>query len=237
MRRMTTATLVAVSLLSAGCGVLERDLPTEVANTSRERTGVLRVVEWGVTDGLLSVRVHNDSQRVLRRAEAVMVIRLDDGVSLSAAGTLPDDLCCTLLDVPPGKDFGLYADLGERADLVEDVEIRFDRVSWAPPDSPSTPELVMDEPVLADTAGGAEVRTRITASEDLPALAAQAFLRGPDGEFLAVVSGRFRCFAADRPRSVVVQLFHPVPKGTVIESVETYPMSGATAGAAGSCPE
>lgn len=236
MRRTTATLAVVLSLSTAACGVLERRVPDEIPNPERERPGALKVDQWGVTDGLLSVRVENNSEAMLERADATIVVELADGSSISARGEAPQDLCCTLLDVPPDEDFGLYVDLGERAEAVEQVEVSYSNLTWAPAEATTkVPSIVLGEPKLADTEGSTEVRVDVTADADLETIAAQVFLHGPDGEFLAVVSGRFRCFTADEPRPIVVELYHPVPDGTVVESMVAYPLTTETADAVGSC--
>ena len=113
------AGIVALSLGLSGCGLLERDPPEEVPNVNPAGSSsnrALTLVDWGVVDGLLSVRLRNTTERTLERANALVTIRLADGVSLSSGPSVPDDECCTLLGVPPGGDFGVYVDIGLAAE-------------------------------------------------------------------------------------------------------------------------
>jgi hypothetical protein len=225
-RRALSVLTVLLALVASGCSFLQRDLPEEVPNPQAQQTQVLQVVDWGLVDGLVSVRVRNTSDdRALRRAEAVITVRMDDGTSVAAGGSVDHDLCCTLLDLPPGGEFGIYIDLGVADESVDDVDVRLDNLTWRPADDEQVPLPRLSRPVLEQADVAAEVVTRVRTADQVPLLAAQAWLVGPDGEFLAVVSGRFRCFEKDTPRQVRLELFHPVPEGTSVAEVVAYPIT------------
>lgn len=237
-RELVGAALAVVLTLSSACSVLARDVEPEQPNRSRASAGPLDVVDWGIVEGLLSVRVVNNTDRTLERAEAVINIVTGDGRGgVSAGASVDDDLCCTVLSLPPGGHFGLYVDLGPDIGEVQDIQVSYAEVAWSPAVADALTMLKPGEARLAGGETNATVTTRITATDgQVDAAAGQAFLTGPDGEFLAVVSGRFSCFSPGEPRKVVLELFHPVPEGTTVESVVAYPLrdESSTAGA-GSC--
>lgn len=237
-RELVGATLAVVMALSGGCSALAREVEPEQPNRSQSGAGPLDVVEWGVVEGLLSVRVVNNTDRTLERAEAVINIVPTGGRGgVSAGGSVPDDLCCTVLSLPPGGHFGLYVDLGPEIGEIADIEVSYADVAWSPAVDNALSTLQSGKVRLEGGRSEATVTTRITSTDKLvDAAAGQAFLTGPDGEFLAVVSGRFSCFSPGRPRTVVMELFHPVPDGTTVESVVAYPLRDATTTVgAGSC--
>lgn len=237
MRRNLVGALAIALTLSSACSVLSRDAEPEKPNRSQQRWAVLDVVDWGVVDGLLSVRVVNNTGRTLERAKAVINIVRTDGVSLSAGGSVEDDTCCTVLSLPPDGHFGLYVYLGVETDEIEEVRVSYADVAWSPAISDALTSLEAGRVSLKGGEAGATVTAMITAKDKpVDAAAGQAFLTGPDGEFLAVVSGRFSCFSPGRPRRVEMELFHPVPGGTTVDSVVAYPLSDRTTTAgAGSC--
>ncbi len=230
MRRILVgAALVVVLALSSACSVVSRDLEPETPNPSRQAAGPLMVVDWGIVDGLLSVRLVNDTDRNLERAKAEISVVRADGLRIGAGGAESDDLCCTVLSLPPGGHFGLYVDLGIDADQVADVEVNYTEVAWSPPREEALTALTTRKATLVGGETNASVTALVTSSDEpVDAAAGQAFLNGPDGEFLAVVSGRFSCFSPDRPREVMLELYHPVPDGTTVESVVAYPLSDLT---------
>lgn len=241
------AGVVALALGLSGCSLLERPLPEETPNANpagSSGTRALTLVDWGVVDGLLSVRLRNTTDRTLDRASALVTIRLADGVSMRSGPAVLDDECCTLLGVPPRSDFGVYVDLGGAAGTTDDVdavEVTYTELAWAPPPSAEekkpAPTLDLGSFRLETGEGGAEVVTEITAEGgDVAAVAGQAFLTTADGSFLAVVSGRFKCFAEDQPRKVVMELFHSVPEDTVVETVVAYPIPASSASDETDCP-
>ena len=238
MRRILVGAALAVAMtVTSACSVLSRDAEPEEPNRS-QGSAVLGIVGWGVVEGLLSVRVVNNTERTLEHARAVINIVRADGVSLSAGGSVADDACCTVLSLPPQGHFGLYVDLGLAPEEIEEVQVSYADVAWAPAVADALTTLETGRVSLEGGDTGATVTAMITA-QDAPvdAAAGQAFLTGPDGEFLAVVSGRFSCFSTSRPRRVEMELFHPVPDGTTVESVVAYPLNDPTTTAgAGSCP-
>ena len=238
MRRFLVGTVLAAVLVgSSACGVLEREAAVERPNQEQQGSAVLEIVDWGVVGGLLSVRVVNKSGRTLERARAVITIVRGNGVSVSAGGSVVDDKCCTVLSLPPEGHFGLYVDLGEQAEGIQEVRVGYADVSWSPPVDDALTTLDPKRVSLTRGESGTTVTSMVTTTDDLvQAAAGQAFLTGPDGEFLAVVSGRFSCFSPSRPRRVKMELFHPVPDGTTVESVVAYPLNDPTTTAgAGSC--
>lgn len=229
MSARVPAVLLAVALSTGGCDLLERELPAEVPNDAQVDASPFPVVDWGVVDGLLSVRLHNNGDKTLARADALITVRLTDGATVQSGPSRDNDLCCTVLDVPPDQDFGVYVDLGLEAEQIDDVSVSYRNLAYAAAASQASPRVRAGDAELVGGDTEAQVAVPLTAQGgDVPALAGQAFLTGPDGSFLAVVSGRFACFTQGEARDVVMELYHPVPDGTTIESVVAYPLADPT---------
>ena len=237
---------VAVAIGSSGCSDLRAQLEgAEVVEPSVDASyaalpTVLETAEWSETDGLVSVIVRNDNDRDLRTAEVTMTARDENGEVLGTYGTSSmggDSSCCTVQSLAPGEEFGLYFAVGEGSDRIDDVELTYSRLAWAqkPSGSPS--------PEASD---GTAVRARATdfviqqdqtvvratvevGEEDIPRALVQAVLRGRSGQLIAVVTGRWPCFAAVSTRRIRMELFQPVPLGTGVDSVSIRPIGDAVA--------
>jgi hypothetical protein len=68
----------------------------------------------------------------------------------------------------------------------------------------------------------------------VPQARVQAFLNGPDGEFLAVVSGRWFCFSRGS-HEIRMEFPHPVPPNTTIDRVVIHPVDDDPDGTALNC--
>lgn len=190
-------------------------------------TGVLSTLEWGELDGMVSVRVRNDGDRTLRRATAVVTATDQHGVSVasSAAQAVRSD-CCTVLDLPPGATYGFYFDTTVDATAIADVEVRYRDVAWgAARDPASAATATATAADLVRSREGTVVLADVTPTgAALDGATVQAWLADPDGDLLAVVSGRWRCFPAGSARRIEMQLFHPVPAGTTVTGVQVLPL-------------
>jgi hypothetical protein len=182
----------------------------------------LAVVSWGQTSGQLAVVVRNASSRPIERMRVRITARdRSNATVLSTTGTAPD-VCCTIVGLPPGKIFGLFAELDGPAawDIarveVEPVSADFGKAG----DGPEVRAVATDlERAAGDTVVTADVT--VTGSHS-GYVAAQALLTGPDGRVAQVVSGRFYCFGSDGTREIRLHLFHPVPKSLRLDRVVAY---------------
>lgn len=184
----------------------------------------LKVRSWGVNDGLLSVVVVNRSRALVRSARAVITARDANGNSIATVSGPPSSRCCTILSLPPGGSFGLYAALGDAATRTRSVTVDYADVSMSAV-AAAAPELDVTDAALQTDNGLAVVSATVSVKNLTgPYIAAQAFLTNAAGSLIAVVSGRFYCFDSTDSRVVRIQLFHPVPAGTKIKSVVAYPI-------------
>jgi hypothetical protein len=231
--------LIVVGLLGSGCDQASTKLTgTGAAETVAEvapARPILVTQEWGVVDGMLSVVVRNTSDRTLRAAEAVITARDRNDVLVVSSLGARDGVCCTIAELPPGQEFGLYVDVGASADEIGRVDVAFRDVAWASTDE-SPASTLEAQPVQLDGNGeGAVVVAKVTTDQPMVAQASvQAFLDGPDGEFLAVVAGRWYCFSQGS-HEIRMQLLHPVPAGTTIDRIVIHPVTDDPGGTALNC--
>ncbi|MCD4526280.1 hypothetical protein [Nocardioides sp. cx-173] len=217
-------------LVLTGCSDLSAQLSgeqsSEPVNEAAAPPPPLVTESWGTVDGLLSVLVRNPSRRTLRYAAATVTARDASGVSVaSSRGEAEPRDCCVVTDLPPGATFGLYVDVGTDVESVQDVEVAFRDVAWRAPSPTKPPPMEATAIRLAAGASGAVVLADVaTPGGAVDEAVLQAHLVDAHGEFLAVVSGRWACFAAGGSRRIEMQLFHPVPPGTEVASVLAYPV-------------
>lgn len=247
MRTRLVVALVLVALLGvvgfagAGCSQLTSrsddggDDPSETPGAA-SASPILVTRDWGVVDGMLSVVVQNTTDRTLHSADAVISARDDSDVLVASSLEGPSDDCCTLTDLPPGQKFGLYLDIGDSAAGISRVDVAYRDVAWVPDGQEATANPLVARPVRLDGNGsGAIVVADVRASVPMVSTASvQAFLDGPDGRFLAVVAGRWYCFSRGS-HEIRMQLEHPVPAGTTVESVVVHPVADDPDGAATNC--
>jgi hypothetical protein len=235
---VTVVTLVVVGLLGSGCDQVSTTMDggaSESAPTKSPARPILVTQEWGVVDGMLSVVVRNTTDRTLRTAEAVITARDRTDVLISSSLEDPDGVCCAVVDLPPGQEFGLYVDVGDGADEISRVDVAYRDVAWSSADAAQASTLEA-QPVRLDGNGqGAVVVANVQTSEPMVAQASvQAFLVDPGGSFLAVVSGRWYCFSEGR-HEIRMQLLHPVPAGTTVDRVAIHPVTDDPDGTALNC--
>jgi hypothetical protein len=194
---------------------------TETAAQQHHRPD-LAVVSWGQTSGQLAVVVRNVSSRPIERMRVRITARdRSNAAVLSTTGTAPD-VCCTIVGLPPGKIFGLFAELDSSAawDIarveVEPVSADYGKAGDGPQVRAVATNLQREE---GDTVVTADLTVKGAHSGYV---AAQAFLTGTDGRVAQVVSGRFYCFGRDGTREIQLHLFHTVPKSLRLDRVVAY---------------
>lgn len=207
------------------------------------RTTILETVAWAELDGMVSVLVENPTDRVLRRADAMITVRNErDVVLASSASESMRGPCCTAVDVPPGGTVGFYFYAGEAVAEADRVEISYRNSAWAAEGSPEGPGVdVTPVGLRRNDRGTIAVAEVDTADQAVDTSFVQAMVNGPDGEFLTVISGYWYCLRPGAPQQVQMQLFQRVPAGSSIDAVSVVPMTeAATLGAAdppASCDE
>jgi hypothetical protein len=237
--------LVVAGLAGAGCSRISdkaSDGDAGSAPSQAPARPILVTKAWGVVDGMLSVAVENTTDRTLRSAVGVITARDRNDVLIATSLESPDG-CCAVVDLPPGQQFGFYVDIGNTAADISRVDVAYRNVAWAPAaEEPANP--LTAHPVRIDgridgkadgSADGAVVVASIRNTEPrVDQASVQAFLDGPDGKFLAVVAGRWYCFAQGR-NEIRMQLLHPVPAGTTVDHVVIHPVTDDTDGTALNC--
>jgi uncharacterized protein YceK len=237
IRRAIAVGVLALAPALGGCSTISDQLagsevdPT-VTTSAASADSLLETVTWAELDGLVSVVVRNPTDRVLRRAEAVITLRDSRGTVLASTpapttamtARLRDGGCCTVRSLRPGGTYGLYVGTAGPGSEVADVEVTYRDVSWS-----STPLSQVEARAVRIEEGprGSVVLADITAEEDLPSAVVQAVVTGPDGNLAAVVSGTWTCFEAGDTRRIFMQLFRRVPVGAMVESVAVHPDGGA----------
>ncbi|GAA4694420.1 hypothetical protein [Nocardioides conyzicola] len=233
-RRIGAAVLVLVLVgLSAGCS--QRSTPDDgAAPAAAAARPILVTRDWGVVDGMLSVVVRNTSDRTLRSATAVITARDRNDVLVSSSLEDPNG-CCAVTELPPGQEFGFYVDVGDTAADISRVDVAYRDVRWATAAN-SSPSPLEAKPVRLDGNGqGAIAIAEVTSSVRMvPQASVQAFLTDADGQFLAVVAGRWFCFSKGR-HEIRMQLQHPVPAGTTVDKVLVHPVTDDPDGTALNC--
>jgi hypothetical protein len=221
--------LMVVGLFGAGCSQVSAQIKGDAA-ASRDAPArpILVTQDWGIVDGMLSVVVKNTTDRTLRGAEGVITVRDRNDVLIVTSLESVDGACCAVVDLPPGQEFGFYVDVGASADDVSRVEVAYRNVSWAAPDKEAEQQLSAQPVSLGSSADATVVNATVSNSDPVVAQASvQAFLTGPDGEFLAVVAGRWYCVAQGTSH-IQMQLLHPVPAGTTVDRVVIHPVPDET---------
>ncbi|GAA1793414.1 hypothetical protein GCM10009795_043760 [Nocardioides hankookensis] len=240
MRTVTTfVVLIAVAIGGAGCTGVSSKVgggPDEVTSSPEATARPILVTQtWGVVDGMLSVVVRNTTDRTLRSAAAVITARDDNDVLVASTLESPTGTCCAVTDLPPGEEFGFYVDIGDDADRIERVDVAYREVSWAAADEPTANTLTAHPLRLDGNGRGAVVVADVrNAGPMVEQASVQAFLYGADGDFLAVVAGRWYCFSRG-DHQIAMQLLHPVPDGTTVKEVVIHPVSDDPDGTALNC--
>jgi len=194
--------------------------------TTRPATGPggLAVTAVGRDHGLLSVTVRNRGPREIVYARVrVTAVGRAGRTLLSTVGRRLSK-ATTIAGLPPGHDFGLVLTLPPGTRAVRSVRVAPVEETLAPWRG-RHPVLRTGPAALTTDDGDAVVEARFTAAGPVtPYVSAQAFLVDPRHRLVAVVSGRFYCFADGTSRTLRLQLLHPVPAGTRVASVIGYPI-------------
>ncbi|MDN4174394.1 hypothetical protein QWY28_15630 [Nocardioides sp. SOB77] len=220
----------ALALSLSGCSTISDQLAgSEVDPTATSAAAsagsLLETVSWAELDGLVSVVVSNPTERVLRRADAVITLRDSRGTALASSVTrMREDGCCTVRSLRPGGTYGLYVGTVDEGAEVADVEVTYRDVSWS---SAPLPEVGAEPVRIEEGPRGSVVLADVTAEEAVPSAVVQAVVTDPDGGLVAVVSGTWTCFAAGDTRRIFMQLFRRVPQGSLVESVSVHPDGAA----------
>jgi len=226
MRAILTAFL-ALTLLS-GCAQISDQIDDAEAETVSDEIAapsVMETVDWAELEGLVSVLVRNPTERMLRRAEAVITVHTPEGEELATSPRqVYEGACCTAIDVPPGGTFGFYLFTGDVEGAVEDVEVSYKNVSWGDAASGGGPVATAVPVQLSSNRLGtlaiADVTTR---GGPVDTAVVQAVLEDPDGSLVAIISGTWDCFQPGTPTRIEMQLYQTAPPGTEIRSVTVYP--------------
>jgi hypothetical protein len=198
----------------------------------------LHVSGWGVVDGLLSVLVENTGTTQIASAHTVITALDTHGAIIATVSGADGSLCCTIIGLQPHATFGIYADFGPAVTRTASVTVNYSAVQTRPAsDGAQASSITASDPQLASVSGVTVVRARLGASASAgPYVAVQATLRSPDGRLVAVISGRFYCLFPGNGLGVTLQLFHPVPAGTVVQQVNAFPIPSNLSAVTGGLP-
>jgi hypothetical protein len=240
VRAVRVGVLVVVLLVGiggTGCSQISRKASGADSASASSRASarpILVTQAWGVVDGMLSVVVENTTDRTLRNAVGVITARDRDDVPIATSRESPEG-CCAVVDLPPGQQFGFYIDIGDSAAEVSRVDVAYRNIAWAP-EAEEQANPLSAQPVRIDgsTDGTVVVADVRSTGPTVAQASVQAFLDGPDGEFLAVVAGRWYCFARGS-NEIRMQLLHPVPTGTTVDHVVIHPVTDEADSAALGC--
>lgn len=190
-----------------------------------KQPAALRVVQWGVNDGMLSVVVENTTDEEIRSAHVVITARDSRKTIIASVSGGSGALCCTIIALRPHETFGLYADFGPGVARTAKVSVDYSQVAVAGA-SHNADKITAYGWQLESRDDLTLVHTYLASQADVgPYVAIQALLSdGSTRQLVAVVSGRFYCLFPGQRLSVTLQLFHPVPAGTRIVRVNAFPI-------------
>jgi hypothetical protein len=230
------AAVAAGTLALGGCSQITDQIDGSDASAETEPVPtkpILVTRHWALNDDMLSVVVQNTSDRTLRYADGVITARSDDNQLLALSVDSADAGCCGVVELPPGQQYGFYLDVDDAdAERISRVEVSYRNVSWAQAQQPVGKDVGKDvdkEQVTARAVGIEQdgpdtvVLADLVSTASVREVVAQAFISGPDGEFVAVISGRWQCLERGT-RRIRMQLFHPVPDGARVDRVVVHPV-------------
>lgn len=227
------ALLVSLGLLLAlgtGCARVHDQLTGATVDSvvSSPADDVLRVVDWSVEGGLVSVVVRNVRDHTLETADVTLVGSSSSGAEVGAwPGSTPltSGGCCQIAALAPGETFGLSFAVGAPAASITAIRLDYQNMSWS-----SAP--VHPSPISAVLRGGglASDHTVVLATVRnhgplAPTVLVQAVLRGRSGHLYAVATDRWSCLAPGADRDVQLSLFQPVPRGVRVASIVARPLT------------
>lgn len=249
---MVVGYFLMTGAIGGGTHAAGQDPPTPgVASTSPAAVDVasgrtaspLKVVSWGETSGQLAVVVRNTTTWPISRMRVRITARNASGAILTSTIGTPRDVCCTVLGLPPGRSFGLFAEL-DPAVARDTASVEVEPVSPSGPPSRKVRGKAGSASVTVGKAALDRYRRDTVVTVGLTArgrglsgyLAAQALLTDASGRVVQVVSGRFYCFGPGSSRQVRLHLFHAVPSGLRLGRVMAYPIpAGVPAHVPGEC--
>lgn len=198
--------------------------PSPSPSASAPAPDPLRIVTWGDDGTHLSVVVRNVSHQLIRSARVLITVFDHDGTQQVATVGSARSKCCTVLGLPPGKDFGLYLPTISPADVgsVTVAALNPHTEPWQPgEDAVALATQGRLTRTRHDVTVTARVRIRGPAS---PYVIGQAFLVDRSRHLRAVISGRYYCFRSMRERHIRMHLTYSAPPGTILEKVVAYPI-------------
>lgn len=218
----------------AGCADLRDQVNGASVEPDNDTVGVapvLEEVEWSVTDGLLSVIVRNTNPDTLRSARVSLTAYSAKHAALASVSgdsMITESACCTVVDLAPDAEYGLYfalgADVGAR---VADIDLGFSDISFGEPEAASRPQIgATAQRTVLNRSRTTVAATLTNGSSPVSLALVQAVLRGQSGRLIAVVTGRWTCLRANETRPINVELFQPVPAGTVVDTITARPLTG-----------
>ena len=183
----------------------------------------LRLVAWGYDGTHLSMIVRNASDHMIRAARVLIEVYDPEGrLELATSGPATSK-CCTILGLPPGKQFGLYLPAISPAQVgsVKVKALKLRTEPWHGKHSVATASRWHltrgTDDVVVDTL----VRIHGPAT---PYVVGQAFLTDRAGHLRAVTSGRYYCFGRQTKRRIKMHLTFSAPPGTIVSKVVAYPI-------------
>jgi hypothetical protein len=179
------------------------------------------------------VVVSNVGDATVRSARAIISAEDAFGNVVAAvsaqAGTALGVRCCTIIGLAPGQRYGLYSNVGTRISRVKSVSVQY-TAARTDASNVTSPVLSMSHASLHSDGKQANVYVTVQMSKQVgPYITVQAVLAGPDKKFVGVISGGFYCLAANTKRTIKLQFFHPVPAGSTVDSVVSFPLDSTTA--------
>jgi hypothetical protein len=227
MRARIPTAFLALALVSGCAQITDQMEGAEVDSVDQDiaPVTVLETVEWAELEGLVSVLVHNPTQRMLRRAEAVITVHNAEGEELATSQRrVYEGPCCTAIDVPPGGTFGFYLYTGDVEGEVEDVEVTYKNTAWGGAASDGGPVATAVPVQLSSNSLGTLAFASVTTQGGpVESALVQAVLEDPEGSLVAIISGTWTCFHPGTPAQIRMQLYQTAPPDTRIRSVTVYP--------------
>ena len=193
-----------------------------------------QLVSWGQDAHQLAVLVRNDTAQVIDRAQ-VRITGRDAAGRRVVSTTSTTGLCCVVVGLQPGQDFGLFAPLKPGAAKVATVTVDYvTNVSRAVGKEEAT--VTVSGATLERFPDDTVVTATLAARGPVDGyVAVQAMLVGTDGRLSQVISGRYYCYQPGTRRQVRLRLFHAVPAGVRLFKVVAHPIPTAAGAAQGKC--
>ncbi len=195
------------------------------------------IVTWGGHDQQLAIIIRNQGPRNIRSAKVHISATDADGNQIVSTTGEPDSTCCTIFGLAPGQQFGLFVNMTDEIDDVADVAVRYVDAQFAPATPKPEYTIAAQDAELHHTADDAVVTATVTADGDVTStIAGQVFLTDDSDRLVAVISGRFYCFASGVSKRLTMQLLVPAPEATHIQKIVAYPIpAGADSHTKNSC--